>query len=172
MPQTSQGALKVLAKKRGMSVEALQQRLETESFCFMCEQWKERGQFDIDRSRSNGVARACKVCKHGKHRATYIKKGFPRRYGPAADAPRDGDKKQARHRVNLHVDHGWIPDPNALPCTDCGHEYAGDKRHEYDHYLGYDAEHHLDVQVVCSTCHHARERAKGRRYGPHKNFVG
>ena len=41
---------------------------------------------------------------------------------------------------------------------DCGHEYgSGERRHEYDHHLGYAAEHHEDVEAVCSKCHHARE---------------
>jgi hypothetical protein len=48
-----------------------------------------------------------------------------------------------------------------LPCTDCGHEWQpGERRHEYDHHLGYAPEHHEHVQVVCTVCHHERERAR------------
>ena len=83
------------------------------------------------------------------------------RPGPAPKTPRDGDKVQARQRVNVDVRTGRRPHPNDLPCTDCGHIYAlGERRHEYDHYLGYAAEHHLDVQAVCSLCHAKRDSAR------------
>lgn len=75
---------------------------------------------------------------------------------------RDGDKKQARRRVNYLVEQGRIPHPNSLPCIDCGHCHspvAG--RHEYDHHLGYGTSHQTDVEVVCSMCHHRRELERG-----------
>lgn len=54
-----------------------------------------------------------------------------RRYGPAPNPPRDGDKEQARQRVNVEVRTGRRPHPNSLPCTDCGHIWAeGERRHE------------------------------------------
>lgn len=28
----------------------------------------------------------------------------------------------------------------------------------YDHYRGYSAEHHFDVEAVCTTCHAKREK--------------
>ncbi|MFF5261307.1 hypothetical protein ACFY4C_20385 [Actinomadura viridis] len=60
--------------------------------------------------------------------------------------------------MNYLVDAGLIPDPNELPCVDCGHVYTPEqRRHEYDHHLGYAPEHHEDVEPVCTTCHHARE---------------
>ena len=34
---------------------------------------------------------------------------------------------------------------------------GGDRRHEYDHHLGYASEHHEHVEPVCSACHHERE---------------
>ena len=73
---------------------------------------------------------------------------------------RDGDKKQARRRVNYLVDIGLLPDPDDVPCVDCGHLGADGPRHEYDHYLGYSAEHHEDVEAVCSGCHHKREAVR------------
>ena len=72
-------------------------------------------------------------------------------------AARSGDKRQARRRVNYLFDADLLPNPNSLRCTDCGH-LGSDKRHEYDHHLGYASEHHEDVQPVCSSCHHSRER--------------
>ncbi len=50
------------------------------------------------------------------------------------------------------------------PCADCGHVWAeGERRHEYDHHNGYAAEHQLDVEAVCTVCHHAREKARAGR---------
>lgn len=49
-----------------------------------------------------------------------------------------------------------------LPCTDCGHVWGpGERRHEHDHHRGYEAEHHQDVEVVCTLCHRARCSARG-----------
>lgn len=86
------------------------------------------------------------------------------RPGPAPMPPRDGDKKQARQRVNTEVRTGYRPHPNALPCTDCGHIWLpGERRHEYDHFKGYAAEHHYDVEPVCTTCHSLRDNAKAQQ---------
>lgn len=80
------------------------------------------------------------------------------RPGPAPMPARDGDKVQARQRVNVEVRAGRRPHPNELPCADCGHVWEiGERRHEYDHHLGYAAEHHLDVEPVCTTCHAVRD---------------
>lgn len=83
------------------------------------------------------------------------------RPGPAPDAPRSGDKAQARQRINVEVRTGRRPHPNSLPCLDCGHIWIeGERRHEYDHFLGYDAAHHYDVQPVCTECHAKRDGLK------------
>lgn len=79
--------------------------------------------------------------------------------GPAPKPPRGGDAEQARQRINIEVRTGYRPHPNDLPCHDCGHVHApGERRHEYDHYLGYSAEHHADVQAVCTVCHAKRHQ--------------
>lgn len=77
--------------------------------------------------------------------------------GPAPNPPRDGDKKQARQRINVEVRSGRRPHPNTLPCVGCGHIWnEGERRHEYDHYKGYAAENHFEVEPVCTLCHRAR----------------
>ena len=82
------------------------------------------------------------------------------RPGPAPSPSRDGDAEQARQRINVEVRTGRRPPPNLIPCVDCGHVWTiGERRHEYDHYLGYAAENHLNVQVVCTECH-AKRHAK------------
>ena len=66
----------------------------------------------------------------------------------------DHTKMKARAAINYQVRTKERPHPNVLPCTDCGHEWSeGERRHEYDHYLGYAAEHHYSVQPVCTICH-------------------
>lgn len=85
--------------------------------------------------------------------------------GPPAHAPRDGDKRQARRRINVEVREGRRPHPNTLPCVDCGHVWqVGERRHEYDHHLGYAAAHHYDVVPVCTICHAARDGKAGRSH--------
>lgn len=80
--------------------------------------------------------------------------------GPSPKPPRDGDKIQARQRVNVEVRTGHRPHPSAIPCVDCGHS-GTDRRHEYDHHLGYAADHHYHVQSVCAKCHRKRCRDRG-----------
>lgn len=81
--------------------------------------------------------------------------------GPKPYPPRDGDKKQARQRVNVEVRTGHRPHPNKLPCSDCGHIWRkGERRHEYDHYKGYAAKHHYDVEPVCTLCHARRDSVR------------
>jgi hypothetical protein len=81
--------------------------------------------------------------------------------GPAPASARSGDKAQARQRINVEVRTGHRPHPNTLSCADCGDVWsAGKLRHEYDHHLGYEAEHHLDVEAVCIPCHVKRDSRK------------
>lgn len=78
--------------------------------------------------------------------------------GPAPTPARDGDKYQARRAIKRQIEKALRSHPNDLPCVDCGHVWSeGERRHEYDHYKGYAAEHHLSVEPVCSLCHHARD---------------
>jgi 5-methylcytosine-specific restriction endonuclease McrA len=81
---------------------------------------------------------------------------------------RGGDRKQARRRINYLVEKGRIPRPDDLACVDCGHK-GEDRRHEYDHARGYSAEHQLDVEAVCSKCHHARSDARGEAKGARRH---
>lgn len=132
-------------------------RASGEKWCTGCKQWHRRTSFTIDRSRGDGVAKWCRTyaSSHGRNRYQPKSRPIPgRRYVPA----RPGDRAQARRRINHLVDIGQLPHPNTVPCADCGHVFMhGVRRHEYDHYLGYDANNHEDVEPVCTRCHHARE---------------
>lgn len=158
------GRLKQLAQAAGISVEEYQKlRDRGQKWCMLCRAWQPESAFAIDRSRYDGLTSACRASRNSESRASYTPAPLPRRYGPLPQAGRDGDVRQARYKVNHEVAAGRIPPPNSLPCTDCGHRWqTGDPRHEYDHYLGYAAVHHLDVQPVCTRCHHQREADRRR----------
>lgn len=132
--------------------------------CTRCGVVKGAAGFHVDRSHADGRASVCVDCRNAAARARYVPKGPPVRHGPLPAPARDGDKLQARHRVNRAVKAGEIPPPNSLPCADCGHVHApGGMRHEYDHHLGYGAAHQLSVEAVCTACHHKRDNRKARQ---------
>lgn len=149
------------AKLRGLTVlEYLEKRASGQKRCRRCARWLPDSQYQVDRSRSDGLKTICRRCSTAVRKKT----GRTKAMGPPPTPQRDGDVRQARRRVNVMVRTGRLLRPNSVPCTDCGHVWAiGERRHEYDHYLGYGAGHHLDVQVVCSTCHHKRERERDAR---------
>lgn len=131
--------------------------------CTSCREWKSVDQFCSDRSRGDGLATKCKSCSYQRIDREPLPSINPStgRPGPMPAVGRDGDKKQARQKVNLEVREGRLAAPNSLPCVDCGHIWEPSGiRHEYDHFLGYAAEHHYDVEAVCSRCHHKREQVK------------
>ncbi len=63
------------------------------------------------------------------------------------------EKQKARAKVRTNIDAGRMPNANTLICMDCGN-----RAREYDHYLGYEEAHWLDVQPVCSSCNKKREK--------------
>jgi hypothetical protein len=133
----------------------------TDATCYSCSETKPLDLFGKDASRANGRCSICRSCKNARARTGYVKHPAPSRMGAFLVPTRDGDKKQARHRVNHRVDVGLIPDPNDLACMDCGDEQGFDSaRHEYDHAKGYDRENQLYVEPVCTVCHHNREEAR------------
>lgn len=123
--------------------EWLDHRGRGEKWCTGCKAWHLATEFSRDAKRGDGRAPACRA-----HKRT-----VPR-------GQRYPEHDRARHAVERAVLAGRLPRPRDLPCTDCGH-VGEDPRHEYDHHLGYDSAHWLDVEVVCAVCHKARER--GRR---------
>lgn len=157
MAQTKIGAARVLARKAGLSLEAYLRRCVTHKYCWRCKLMQARASFAIDRSRHDGLVASCRTSTNDASRKHYTPTLKPRRRHVWIKSGRDGDKKQARRRVNYLVERGRIPRPDALPCTDCGQRWKrGLPRHEYDHHKGYAAKHHLDVQAVCRPCHDAR----------------
>lgn len=155
------GAMKTAAARIGIPVEEYLVRISgNEKWCIGCKGWHDRSVFAIDRSRSDNLTAKCRAFKNSKSRGDYVPTP-PRQRGRRYVDARDGDKEQARRRVNYLIEAKLLPRPNDVACVDCGHKWSeGQRRHEYDHYLGYDAEHHEDVEAVCSKCHHCRESAR------------
>jgi hypothetical protein len=165
---TAIGARRRQAATAGVTLAEFERRVDGgEKWCWRCHAWHPVEVFGIDASRSDGRDPACLESKCAAARANHKPPVGPRRPGPARIPRRSGDKLQARSRINHDVSMGQRPNPNDLPCTDCGH-LSDDLRHEYDHYLGYDAEHHGHVEPVCSRCHRRRE---DDRRGRDQNFV-
>lgn len=156
---STEGQLKGIATRTGLGVNEYLDRLSKGLlYCWRCQDWHQAEEFGKDSSRASGRTSSCRRSKNADARQRHEPVQGPRPVGRIRVQPRDGDYRQARRRVNYLVDQGLIPDPNDLPCTDCAHIYAvGGWRHEYDHHLGYAAEHHEDVQAVCTSCHRARE---------------
>jgi hypothetical protein len=155
------GILKTAAARTGLGVDEYTERVSKGLlYCWRCREWHDADEFGKDSSRWSGRASSCRRSRGAAISTAYKPKPEPsagRRYVEA----RDGDYKQARGRVNHLVNMGLLPDPNDVPCTDCGHVFkTGERRHEYDHHHGYGAEHHECVESVCTTCHHARENAR------------
>lgn len=85
------------------------------------------------------------------------------RPGPAPNSPRDGDKRQARQRINVEVRTGYRPHPNSLPCARCGHIWKlGERRHEYHHFQGYSPHAHYVVEPLCTFCHSKCDSSKSK----------
>jgi hypothetical protein len=159
MAQTKEGAEKVRAKTAGVSLDELRTREASGlKWCYACKAWHMRSEFAVDSSRYDGLTPLCAMRRNARQRDSYLPLGKPDRNGPLPLPARDGDREQARQRVNNEVKRGRLPRPDSLPCMDCGHvRTRGDRRrHEYDHYLGYAAENQFDVQAVCSLCHAKR----------------
>lgn len=158
MAGTPEGALKRAAARADLGVNEYIDRLNAGLlYCWRCQDWHAADEFGKDSSRVSGRESSCRRSRNAARKQRYERRARPdpgRRFVEA----RGGDHLQARRRVNYLVDAGLIPGPNSLPCTDCGHEYGpGERRREYDHHHGYEAEHHECVEAVCTTCHHARE---------------
>lgn len=162
MAQTQDGAIKIAAKKIGISERHYRDLVAAgQKWCTACKKWHPVAEFASDRSRRDGLTASCREARNTRSREVYtpVVKSIAR--GRSFVPARDGDAKQARRRINYFVESGIIPHPNQLACSDCGHEWSdGERRHEYDHYLGYAADHHEDVEPVCTTCHATREGAR------------
>ena len=168
MPQTHEGAMKVLAAKAGVSLNGYLLKVRSGlKWCYYCKDWHPVECFGVDTSRYDGLAPLCAGARKDRYRKSYkpVPVELRKKMGPPAKPSRDGDKIQARQRINVLVRTGRMAHPNTLPCKDCGHVWEkGERRHEYDHPQGYLAQNHYVVDPVCTKCHAAREKIRGTNY--------
>lgn len=138
---SEQGA-RVAAGKLGLSfAEWCAKRADGLKWCSRHKDWHPVGDFPADLSRGDGLRPWCNPCVAA--------------YGRT----RPQDKTPARAAVNNAVRAGKLPSARSVPCVDCGH-LGDDRRHEYDHHLGHEPEHWLDVECVCTRCHRSREDSR------------
>jgi hypothetical protein len=111
--------------------------------------------------RYDGKNNKCKSCSRAKDRQRYkpVPLDLQKPRGFAVHPPRDGDKQQARNRVNREVAKGKLPHARTVPCTDCGH-IGSDRLHEYDHYLGYASINHWPWMCLRSVPQQTRTAAE------------
>ncbi len=148
MAQTKAGALKIAAKKAGLTLQEYINKLNNNyKKCGVCEAWLEKTYFNKDLSRHDKLNSKCKECSKAIWRFAAINRKNKRQ--PIVDA----NKKKARSRINSDVESGIRPHPNTLYCALCGHFGKG-RRHEYHHPLGYSQNHQNDIVALCSKCHH------------------
>lgn len=163
MAQTREGRVRQFCRKNKIEYSFhVSQRNKGLKWCVGCKEWHLKDEFGKDATRYDELSASCL-----KYRRITLKK----RYKPISRVSkkgirfasiRDGDKKQARARVNHLVQLGFLPAPNILPCKDCGHIYKkGERRHEYDHYMGYLKQYQETVEAVCTTCHSKRTIKNG-----------
>lgn len=74
MAQTRLGAIKVAARKVGVSLTEYQDRIEAGlKHCFKCRQWKTKSEFNRDTSRYDKLSASCAVCNGAARRYAKIK---------------------------------------------------------------------------------------------------
>lgn len=131
--------------------------------CNVCRLEKPLNEFNRDCTRTDGLSPKCRECQRSLSRRLYkpIPEYLRKPMGPVPNR-RDGDKLQARASVNRLIRYGKIPSPSEVPCSQCKH-CGDDRKHEYHHHNGYSAEHHLDVIVLCSKCHHHQPDMKASK---------
>jgi hypothetical protein len=160
MAQTKHGAILSFCSRHNISVDDFNKKTSDGlKWCTKCKCWHNKNNFGKDSSRKDGLASSCVAGRRVLYSETYIKTGKTSTMGRRFKEVRCFDKSQSRHRVNHLVEIGLLPNPNHLPCSDCGHSVLSDgKKHEYHHYNGYDANNQETVIALCIKCHRTRHR--------------
>lgn len=148
------GVEKVAAKRLGIPFEEWKEmRAKGMKWCSYGKHWQEIEFFPPDSTRGDGKAQACFHC---------FSDFQSKRKRPARPRHNRGELKEAAsHAVSHAIRRGELPDPNRVPCSECGHgnpPFGKRRRHEYHHHLGYEKENQLKVKVLCSRCHRIESR--------------
>jgi hypothetical protein len=140
---SAKGAAKTAAVRVGVSLSEYNARVSAGTkWCTGHKEWHPIDDYPVDRTRGDGRKAHCLAWSRGKPRIS-----------------RDPNHERARYEVAYALRTGRLINPNELPCMDCSH-LGTERRHEYDHFLGYEPEHHMDVEAVCTLCHADREKAR------------
>ncbi len=135
MAQTVTGARKAAAKNAGLSLAEYLARIENGlKRCTRCKKWNSISDFDIDRSRQDGVTASCKPCRGVSVRLKRISMESPSEVQRGHDA------------VRWAIRRGHLQKPTELVCQ------CGKQAKQYHHYKGY-RRHELDVIALCISCH-------------------
>lgn len=111
------GGNKRVAAQLGMSIDEYMAKCASgEKFCWRCQAWHPRTDFNRDSSRTDGLDTSCRESRNKAMRDSYESTARVSKKGEFFVPTRDGDKQQARARVNQHVRTGLLPDPNDIPC--------------------------------------------------------
>jgi hypothetical protein len=141
------GSSKRVANMLGISLDEYLRKVSSGlKYCYGCQKWLSTNLFSIDLSRGDGISSLCKKCKY--------EKGYTRKKREVEII-----KRRAHRAVFMRVLRGKLENPNLINCFDCGH-IGNDRRHEYDHYNGYQGDDKFHVQAVCSLCHAKRHKER------------
>ncbi len=141
------GAFRKTAKLLGIDFSVYMSKKSSGlKYCYGCKEWKANIEFCVDLSRGDGLQSLCKLCKY--------EKGYTRK-----KVQLNVEKRRAHRAVQMRVLRGKLKNPNEISCCDCGH-IGNDRRHEYDHYNGYEGDAKFQVEAVCSLCHAQRHKQR------------
>ena len=96
MTQTKEGAVKIAAKKIGVSVDRYKINIQKGLlWCTGCRAWHEKDEFNFDKSRWSGRAQSCKYYIKTEYKRTFkpIPPEKQKRRGPLPGRERPEDKK-------------------------------------------------------------------------------
>lgn len=146
-----------------MSLGAILGGMDTKR-CSTCRIDLPRANFSRMAAAKDGLCSRCKDCNAVYQRSWRRKQPDLKertRRSLKAYVARNPDRTAARRAVKYRVRTQQMPPAVTLPCVDCAAP-----AHHYDHHLGYDKAHQLDVQPVCRRCHGLRSRARGEHARP------
>ena|SRR3990167_380487 len=172
---TKIGALKIAAKKTGVSFEEYQEKLAAGlKWCSKGRHFAPIKEFGLNKLKYDRHEPQCRSCSHVKvkvntkgrlstfkghtHTIESRQKMSEAHLGERNHRWKDGSRKMkttheammARRITNHAIEAGRLPMPKTLICVNCGK-----LAREYHHHLGYAPEHQLDVVPVCSRCNKA-----------------
>ena len=144
--------------------------------CPACETVKPMTDFHRNRSKKDGLADQCKLCKNAYDKRYQVDnldkfRVITRRYRDKhkntkeyklraleksrKEYERHPEALLARNAVWRRIRSGKLPHPSTVPCVVCG-----DPAIEYDHIAGYEGLNRFNVEPVCQTDHANRTRMR------------